>query len=111
MKIRKDSVIAVDLSDISKSYANKMPYLAWVWDGSKKEKRRGYWILEIIGANIDGYELTPLYIWDAVFYFLSVELGRNLKLSILLRKIYEKAKRFFQIPPCLLADRVLNNMP
>ena len=61
MKIRKDSVIAVDLSDISKSYANKMPYLAWVWDGSKKEKRRGYWILEIIGADIDGYELTPLY--------------------------------------------------
>jgi len=42
MKIRKDSVIAVDLSDISKSYANKMPYLAWVWAGSKKEKRRGY---------------------------------------------------------------------
>ena len=46
----------------------------------------------------------------AVFYFLSVELGRNLKLSILLKKIYEKAKRFFQIPPCLLADKVLNNM-
>ena len=33
-----------------------------------------------------------------MFYFLSVELGRNLKLSILLKKIYEKAKRFFQIP-------------
>ena len=49
--------------------------------------------------------------WDAVFYLLSVELGRNLKLSILLKKIYEKAKRFFQIPPCLLADRGLNNMP
>jgi len=49
--------------------------------------------------------------WGAIHYFLSVELGRNLKLSILLKKIYEKAKRFFQIPPCLLADRVLNNMP
>ena len=34
----------------------------------------------------------------AVFYFLSVYLGRKLKLSILLKKICEKAKRFFQIP-------------
>lgn len=34
----------------------------------------------------------------AVFYFLSVHLGRKLKLNILLKKIYEKAKRFFQIP-------------
>jgi len=29
---------------------------------------------------------------------LSIELGGNLKLTILLSKIYEKAKRFFQIP-------------
>jgi hypothetical protein len=35
----------------------------------------------------------------AVFYFLSVYLGRKLKLNILLKKIYEKTKRFFQIPP------------
>jgi len=35
---------------------------------------------------------------SAVFYFLSVYLGRKLKLNILLKKIYEKAKRFFQMP-------------
>lgn len=34
----------------------------------------------------------------AVFYFLSVYLGRSLKMRILLHKIIEKAKRFFQIP-------------
>ena len=34
----------------------------------------------------------------AVFYFLSVYLGKKLKLNILLKKIYKKAKRFFQIP-------------
>lgn len=34
----------------------------------------------------------------AVFYFLSVYLGRSLKINILLKKILEKAKRFFQIP-------------
>jgi hypothetical protein len=34
----------------------------------------------------------------AVFYFLSVYLGRSIKIDILLKKILEKAKRFFQIP-------------
>jgi len=34
----------------------------------------------------------------AVFYFLSAYLGRSLKINILLKKILEKAKRFFQIP-------------
>lgn len=34
----------------------------------------------------------------AVFYFLSVYLGRSLKINILLKKILEKSKRFFQIP-------------
>jgi hypothetical protein len=33
---------------------------------------------------------------QAVFYFVSVELGK--KLNILLKKVYEKAKRFFEIP-------------
>jgi hypothetical protein len=35
---------------------------------------------------------------QAVFYFVSVELGKKLKLNILLKKLYEKAKRFFEIP-------------
>jgi hypothetical protein len=35
---------------------------------------------------------------QAVFYFISVELGKKLKLNLLLKKIYEKAKRFFEIP-------------
>ena len=35
---------------------------------------------------------------QAVFYFVSVELGKKLKLTILLKKICEKAKRFFEIP-------------
>jgi hypothetical protein len=34
----------------------------------------------------------------AVFYFISVYLGRSLKINILLKKILEKAKRFFQLP-------------
>lgn len=60
-KIGKETVIALDLSDISKDYARQMPYLADVWDGSKKEKRKGYWILEVVGADTDGCQVIPLY--------------------------------------------------
>ena len=35
---------------------------------------------------------------QVVFYSVSVELGKKLKLNILDKKIYEKAKRFFEIP-------------
>jgi hypothetical protein len=35
---------------------------------------------------------------QAVFYFVSVELGKKVKLNILLKRIFEKAKRFFEIP-------------
>jgi hypothetical protein len=39
-----------------------------------------------------------MVIVQAVFYFVSVELGSKLKLNILLKKVYEKVKRFFEIP-------------
>lgn len=39
-----------------------------------------------------------IVLMHAVFYFLSVYLGRRLKMQILLNKILEKAKRFFEIP-------------
>jgi len=35
---------------------------------------------------------------SAVFYFLSVYLGRKARLKILISKIYKKAKRFFEMP-------------
>ena len=35
---------------------------------------------------------------QGLFYFVSAELGKKLKLNIVLKKIFEKAKRFFEIP-------------
>jgi hypothetical protein len=35
----------------------------------------------------------------AVFFFISVVLGTAAKLRILLKKVYEKSKRLFEIPP------------
>lgn len=59
--VKKDSVLAMDLSDIHKEYAKKMDNLAGVWDGSKGEVRNGYWLNEIICANVDEEAIIPMY--------------------------------------------------
>ena len=60
--IKEETVLALDLSDISKEYSEKQEYLALVRDGSQKGKiRKGYWTLEILGADPDGDRVVPLY--------------------------------------------------
>jgi len=50
------------VGDIDKPYAKKMEHLAEVRDGSTQERRSwGYWTLEVIGAQVEGEELIPLY--------------------------------------------------
>jgi hypothetical protein len=61
-RIQQETVIALDLSDLDKPYAEKMEYLALVRDGSTGEtKSRGYWLLDILGADVEGEDLIPLY--------------------------------------------------
>jgi len=60
-RIKEDTVIALDLSDIRKEYAKKMEKMEGIWDGSKKEQGKGYWICEIVGAEVKGDEVMPLY--------------------------------------------------
>ncbi len=110
-RIKKDTVHALDLSDIRKDFAKKMENMDRVYDGSRKEIVNGYWICEVIGAEVKGEELTPLYskaysqsaedsesenkqILKAVN---SVELGIRLRFSIVFKKFVEKAKRFFEV--------------
>ena len=53
--IKEETVLALDLSDISEEYSKKQEFLALVRDGSQKGKiRKGYWTLEILGADTDG---------------------------------------------------------
>jgi len=60
--IKDETVLALDLSDISKEYSKKQEFLALVRDGSQKGKiRKGYWTLEILGADPDGDRVVPLY--------------------------------------------------
>jgi hypothetical protein len=52
-RIQQETVIALDLSDVDKPYAEKMEYLALVRDGSTGERRsKGYWLIDVLGADV-----------------------------------------------------------
>jgi hypothetical protein len=61
-KIQQDTVLALDLGDIKKEYAQKMENLTEVYNGSQHEKADGYWLLNILAAEIKEEELTPLFL-------------------------------------------------
>jgi len=60
-RIQPDTVLALDLSDIRKEYAQKMENLALVRDGSTGELHLGYWLCDVTGAEVNGSEIVPLY--------------------------------------------------
>ena len=61
VKIDDNTVLALDLTDISKPYAKKMAFLSSVWDGMNKKLTHGYWVLEVVGANVYKDYIYPLY--------------------------------------------------
>jgi hypothetical protein len=60
-RIEDDTLLVLDLSDVTKKYAEKMENLGRVRDGSEKELGWGYWTLNIVGANTKGTKVVPLY--------------------------------------------------
>ena len=60
-RIKEDTLLVMDISDIAKRYAQKMEYMARVWDGSEGEVANGYWTCNVIGAEIGEIALTPVY--------------------------------------------------
>ena len=60
-RIQPNTVLALDLSDIRKEYAQKMENLATVRDGSTGELHNGYWLCDVTGAEVNGSEIVPLY--------------------------------------------------
>ena len=61
-KLKSDSLIIVDESDIEKPYARKMEGCKLVHNGSKAEQTRGYNLLNILACleNDQGYQLLPV---------------------------------------------------
>ena len=60
-RIEEDTLLVLDLSDVTKKYAEKMENMGRVRDGSEKDLGWGYWTLSIVGANTKGTKLVPLY--------------------------------------------------
>ena len=59
--IGRDTLLIVDVSDVSKKYAKKMEYLAEVRDGSEARIGKGYWTMRVVGAEVDRVKIIPLY--------------------------------------------------
>jgi hypothetical protein len=59
-RIKKDTLLIVDPSDVHKKYAQKMQYLSEIHDGSEKGIAKGYWCCEVVGCDVGSNEITPL---------------------------------------------------
>jgi hypothetical protein len=60
-RVQTNTVLALDLSDIRKEYAQKMEHLDAVWDGSSGEVHQGYWLCDVTAAEVHSSEIVPLY--------------------------------------------------
>jgi len=62
LAVNDDTVLAVDLGDIRKTYAKTMEHLAFVHDGSSQgEIVPGYWLNQIVAAHPYGDRIVPMY--------------------------------------------------
>lgn len=59
-RIKENTLLIVDPSDVHKRYAQKMQYLADVRDGSEQTIGKGYWLCEVVGCEVGSNEITPL---------------------------------------------------
>ena len=61
-RIKKDTLLILDLSDLKKKYAEKMEHMARVRDGSDNgELVNGYWTNQVIATEVDSDQITPLH--------------------------------------------------
>jgi len=60
-RVHRDTLLILDLSDITKRYARRMEYLARVRDGSAGELSDGYWLCHVNACEREGRRVVPLY--------------------------------------------------
>ena len=60
-RIHRDTLLIFDPSDLRKKYAKKMENLCAIRDGSEKEFGMGYWLCHVVGAELQGESVVPLY--------------------------------------------------
>ncbi|KKK80058.1 hypothetical protein LCGC14_2827290, partial [marine sediment metagenome] len=60
-RVKKDTLLLIDPSDVCKPHAKKMEHLAFVRDGSTGEIVKGYWMCEVVACEVEGKRIVPLY--------------------------------------------------
>lgn len=60
-RVRPDSLLILDLSDIHKTHARRMEYLTTIRDGSTGELGNGYWFCSVIASHPGQRRFIPLY--------------------------------------------------
>jgi hypothetical protein len=60
-RVHRDTLLILDLSDVSKRYAKRMEYLGKVWNGSSGELSDGYWTCAVMGCEAGKERIVPLY--------------------------------------------------
>lgn len=60
-RIQSDTLLVLDLSDITKPYAEQMEYLARVRNGNTGEIGNGYWLVEVIATEVNNNDVLPVY--------------------------------------------------
>jgi hypothetical protein len=59
--VREETILSLDLSDISKKEAKKIENLCGVWNGSEGRNSNGYWLCTVVAKNLEEEEVIPLY--------------------------------------------------
>jgi len=60
-RVKQDTLLVLDPSDIQKKYAKKMEHLAYVRDGSDDVIGTGYWTIHVNAAELNQQKVLPLY--------------------------------------------------
>jgi len=60
-RVGTDSLLVLDVSEVTKRYARKMQYLSKVRDGTDGEIKPGYWTMNVIATDTGGKHVVPLY--------------------------------------------------
>lgn len=60
-RVHNDTLLLLDLTDVRKDFAKKMEHLATVRDGSTGELVPGYWMMKVVGCEVEQRRMAPLY--------------------------------------------------
>ena len=60
-RVHNDTLLLIDPTDVRKDFAEKMEHLARVRDGSTGELVKGYWMMKVVGCEVEGRRIVPLY--------------------------------------------------